>query len=115
MKKIALEIIIGFIGFGAGIIFGYLYFKGLNDGNPFWYLALSLICLGVGVFFLFKAANTENKPLVAPVRTNGSNEPGKQSIIERNNQIASEWKHTNDKRDRLKMLEISSNEEKTDA
>jgi len=112
MKKVALFTVLGLVGLIGGIVVGYLFLTSINNSPSYIFLGLSLFLLGGGVFCLFKATNSNQQKLsTLPVPDIGS--VGTEEMLKRNNAITSEWNKTNDERDKLKMLEMAANAEKS--
>lgn len=106
MKKIILGSLLGLLLLGGGLVLGYIGLTGLNDGgNPVMLLG-GLGLFGVGMFVLFKAGRMDAfKSKIADMPINSK--PNGQSILEKNSKIVNEWNETNNKRDKLKMLEAA--------
>lgn len=108
MKKILLETFIGIVLCGFGIYVGYLYITGINNGSNPVLLVLSIILIGVGVFSLYKASTYDDTIIQKPTVDTTAQTPATTSkILERNNQLTSQWKKTIEQRDKLKMLQIA--------
>lgn len=108
MRKLLLNIFLGFALAGAGIFTGYLFLKTLNDLPNWLFLLATLILLGGGIYFLLKAGKADDSVISKPTLT-GKNPDAIHplSVIEMNSQIAKEWNRTLDTRDRLKLLEAA--------
>lgn len=104
MKKVLLGTFLGFSLFGAGLYVGYLTIGSIREGGSPLFILGSVILCAAGMFLLYKAGRMDTfKSKIAPLHTNAS---GK-SMLERNQETIKEWNDTNDKRDKLKMLEAA--------
>ncbi len=104
MKKVLIGTILGFFLFGSGLYVGYLTIGNIRDGgSPLLILGSVILCVA-GMFLLYKAGRIDTfKSKIAPLNTNAS----AKSMLEKNQEIIKEWNDTNDKRDKLKMLEAA--------
>ncbi len=111
MKLVLLRTALGLILSALGIQTIYIYVEGLNKGTSILLLFLALALIGVGVYFLTKAGKSD-----ATVFTKLKNFRNKridenavfEQALEKNNKLTEKWSKTVEKRDRLKMLEIST-------
>lgn len=105
MKKVLLGTFVGFILFGAGLYIGYLAIGAIKNGaTPFLILGSVILC-GAGMFVLYRAGRLDTfKTKFAPITPK---ENGGQSILAKNQEIIKDWNDTNNKRDKLKMLEAA--------
>ncbi len=106
MKKILLGSLIGLLLLGGGFVCVYLGMQGVASGGaPILLLAgLLSFCVGLGVLYkvgridAFKSKFAETPAVATPTG---------ESVLEKHNKIISEWNETNNKRDKLKMLEAA--------
>jgi hypothetical protein len=106
MRKILLGSFIGLILLGGGFVSVYLGMQGVSAGGPPILLIIGLVsfCAGLGV--LYKAGRIDAfKSKFA--ETPAAPGPKGESVLEKHNKIISEWNETNNKRDKLKMLEAA--------
>lgn len=108
MKKVIFGTLIGFALFIAGIYVAFIAIQTMQAGGPAWLLLLSLLLGGGGMLVVYKSGRLDafrpKAELVAPpVAKDGAQD----SILEKNNTIIKEWNETNQKRDKLKMLEAA--------
>lgn len=105
MKKVLLFTLLGFGIFLAGIGVAFIYFQGSQSGTSSPFLLIPAIALGgVGVFFLFKAGRIDTQKVI--FKDSITKEPD--GLITKNNKLVAEWNKTNEARDRLKMIEVTS-------
>lgn len=104
MKKVLLGTFIGFLLFIAGLYVGYITIENIKSGGSPFLIVGSIILCSAGMFILFRAGRLDTfKSKFAPTSTGLS---GK-SILEKNQKIIKDWNETNQKRDKLKMLEAA--------
>lgn len=112
MKKKALFTTLGLLGLLGGITIGYLFLTSINTSPNFIFLGLNLVLMSGGVLCLIKATNAKpqgESTLVVPDFASA----GTEELLKKNNAISSEWSKTNNQRDKLKMLEMAANAEKS--
>lgn len=109
MKKTIIQALIGVIIVGLGVYTTYTYVGTINTGGNLILLLLSLLLISLGVYFLIRSGKSDNTVINKGlgVKTNLGN-TGLASVLEKNNSLSSRWSKTIEKRDRLKMLEIST-------
>ena len=111
MRFVFLQTFLGLLLSVSGIQTIYVYVSGLDKGTSIFLLLLAFLLIGVGVYFLTKAGKSD-----ATVFTRLKNFRKKkmddsvalEQVLEKNNQLSQEWGKTIEKRDKLKMLEIST-------
>ena len=106
MKKILLGSLLGLIFLGGGLVVGYIGILGMRDGGSPLMLFGGILLFCVGMVVLYKAGRIDaykSKIADVPVGT----KPTGASILEKNSKIVNEWNETNNKRDKLKMLEAA--------
>jgi len=115
MLKVILNILLGSGSTGAGFYTGYLYLNGLNEGNHFWLLGLSLILVAFGIYVLVRASRTEDTLVVndeaaklQPEDTASSEDIDFKGLLDRNKKLEAEYGKTSATRDKLKLLEIAA-------
>lgn len=106
MKHVAIFTGGGLVALLAGLAVFYLFMKDLGNGANYLFLGGSLVLVGGGITCLILATR-QPKPVVEP-ESNWLDDGKLEQMLQRNNQIASEWNETNKKRDHMKMLEISA-------
>ena len=109
MKKILLFSFLGLILLGLSLFLGFFGMQSISSsGNPLILLA-SMVIFAIGMFVLYKAGRIDAfKSKIASMQAPTTN--GK-SMLDKNNEILKEWNHTNDQRDKLKMLEAAGRAE----
>lgn len=106
MKKVLIGTMAGFLLFGAGLYAGYLAIESIKNGGSSLFILGSVLLCGGGMFVLYKAGRMDTfKSKIAPLET--AQKPAEKTMLEKNNEIIKEWNDTNDKRDKLKMLEAA--------
>lgn len=112
MKKMLAQLLGGLLLLAGGLYIGYLYMVSLNNGGNIPFLIVSILLIGISIFFLIKASNSDNtviaKPRItdaAPVQADSSN------ILLKNSQLINDWRKTNDTQNRLKVLQMSATDE----
>ncbi len=112
MKKVLLFTFLGFTLFAGGIGVAFFYFQGANDGTRSALLLIpSFLLGGAGAFFLFKAGRIDTQKVVFKENQEASAGISTDGLITKNNKLVEEWNKTNEKRDKLKMIELSANEQ----
>ena len=112
MKKTAAFTLLGIIGLLGGIATGYLFLTSINTSTNYLFLGISILLFGGGIFCMFKATGAKPQ-VVSPLIVSDIASDGTEAFLKRNNAITSEWSKTNNQRDKLKMLEMAANEEKS--
>ena len=112
MIRLIGQIFLGILLLFAGIYVGYLYLKSLDSGNNVLLLIVTLVCMTVGIFSLYKAAKNEEKIISPVVDIPKPSSSELEERLEKNNTITSEWSKTQEQRDRLKLLELAENAKK---
>lgn len=79
-----------------------------SSGNPLVLLG-SMLMFGVGLFILYKAGRID--AFKSKISSMPSPQSTGKSILEKNSEIVKEWNSTNEKRDKLKMLEAAGRAE----
>lgn len=108
MKNVIFKTLLGFAICICGFTIAFISMSGLKDGGSPWLILLSIPLIALGVFFIFQAGRIDinksklekNQPVV--------DSTGKESILEKNNKLVSEWIKTSEARDKLKILEIAA-------
>lgn len=112
MKKVLLFTFLGFGLFIGGIVVAFLYFQGARDGSRSALILIPAIILGgAGAFFLFKAGRIDTQKVVFKENQTQSEGISADGLITKNNKLVEEWNKTNEHRDKLKMIELSANEQ----
>jgi hypothetical protein len=112
MKKIIFQIIIGFLISILGFYFGVTYLLNIEKLSSLWRLGLAIIFIGIGANFLIRASK-EDGAIIGQVNLDKINDvkPKLENILQKNNEILNKWAKTQEKKDKLKMLEIAANAE----
>ena len=112
MKKLLLEIFLGLLGIFGGIYLGYMYLKSLDQNSNPLFLVLSIVLLGIGIFFLLRTSKSDAsviakmKDPIAPTQ-----KAGLENIVKRNNDLSNEWGKTLESKTRLQTLELAASSE----
>lgn len=110
MKAFFLQTVLGLILSISGIQLAYAYVKGLDQNANILLLFLAIILIGIGAYFLMRAGKSDAS-VFKKLKNFGAgkqNQASLEQVLEKNNQLSNEWAKTVEKRDRLKMLEIST-------
>ncbi len=115
MGKVLLKTCGGLFLAAAGFYIMYLYLKSLDTGSNPLLLLLSIALVSVGIFFLLRAAKSNDTVIAKPQATNevaASTAPkrGFADMLKRNNELTSQWSKTSALRDKLKVIQISTEE-----
>ena len=111
MKAILLQTIIGLALSISGIQTIYIYITGLDKGTSILLLLLALALIAVGVYFLMRAGKSDASVFTRLKNFRKNKTVDAQTLaqtLEKNNELTSKWSKTVEKRDKLKMLEIST-------
>ena len=108
MKKVLLGTLLGFGLFLLGVYLGFIAIQIMQEGGPPWLLLGALVIGGFGMFVIYKAGRIDAFKPKADLLKDPAAQPNRaQSILEKNNSIIKDWNVTNEKRDKLKMLEAA--------
>ena len=99
------QVFIGLLLASSGFYLAYYYVVGIDSGRSPLLLVLSLILIGVGVYYLLRAGKSDDTVTVKVKKT--SSVKGNAKNFNRNNDLVKQWKKTMEQRDRLKLLEMS--------
>ncbi len=109
MKKIILFAFLGIVLLIAGVYMSYVYVIGIDTGANILLLILALVFLASGVYLLISSGKSD---ITVLNKGNGKkldlNVNSFEASLEKNNQLTSKWAKTVEKRDRMKMLEITT-------
>lgn len=111
MKAFFAQSLLGLVLSAAGIQTIYIYVKGLDSGASVLLLLLALVLIVVGFYLLMRAGKTDVsvfKRLKNFKTKNANAEESLAKSLQKNDQLTNQWSKTVEKRDKLKMLEISS-------
>jgi hypothetical protein len=119
MVKALLQIALGFALALGGFYVGFIALQGLADSSAFlpWLMLLSLPLIAGGGFFLYRGGKSEATLGWKKAKVNLDLTPPDKSTleetIEKNNAMDKDWAKTNDARNRLKMLQLSADAQKS--
>jgi len=107
MLSVILKTLLGLLISALGFFLGYFYLSEMEKGcTPLLLVpAFFLICLGV--YILIKAGNSEETVIKKSDMSLAKDKAGLVDVFNKNNALSSKWAKTVEKRDRLKLLEIS--------
>ncbi len=109
MKKVLLQTFLGIVLSLAGIFVGYIYITGINNGISPLFLLLSMILIGVAVYFFILASRSD--PMVKYTLQEDKNGYASQASLgnrlQKNNELTQTWAKTLDQQHKLRMLELS--------
>jgi hypothetical protein len=95
----------------SGIQTIYFYITHLDEGASILFLLLAIVLIGVGIYLLMRAGKSDVTVFTRLKNFRNKNTGDSQvlaQVLEKNNELTKEWDKTIEKRDRLKMLEIST-------
>jgi hypothetical protein len=111
MRVVLLRTILGLLFTASGIQTIYIYVSGLDKGSSILLLIFALVLIGIGIYFLTKAGKSDATVFVKLKNFRKKRVDEVQVLeqaLEKNTQLTKKWGKTVEKRDRLKMLEIST-------
>ena len=116
MIVIFIRTILGLLSAFSGASLAFAYLIGIDQNISILLLLISIPLIVVGIYLLFKAGKSDVTVVKMPDKTTSEvaenkKKAGLAEILLKNNQTTAKWAKTVEKRDRLKMLEISSNDE----
>ena len=113
MLMVLLKSILGLAGLGGGIWSGYMYLSTLEAGNNLHFLVMAIVFSLAGLILLILAGRGNNINNIveegAPETSGGGliiDATNRESVLERNNQITSEWLKTYETKEKMKMLKV---------
>lgn len=113
------QTLLGLVSSILGIYFGYLFIHGLDNGASPFFIILSLVLIGAGIYLLMHASNS-NATVAANAPSEKSVEEdsiiikkrGFEGMLKHNNEMSEEWEKVNSQRDKLRTLQFAEDEEK---
>jgi len=111
MIKTISQVSSGVVFILLGIYMAVIYTQEQRNGASPFLLLIAAFLVGLGLFFLtflflnFVKAKAAAKLLAAEALNGGG------KTLDKNNSLLSDWKKTNDTRDKLKLLQISAQAE----
>lgn len=118
MKRLILEGALGIAVTIEGIFAGFFYVEHSLNGTPLL-IVISVLSIIIGLFLVYHAEqkNVAQQMIPPPTLSAEQTQPTeitqkKESLFERNSRLVSLWHKTSETRDRLKLLEIASNNKK---
>src|SRR6185437_2597785 len=97
--KLVIQTILGILALIAGISLLYLLISGLNNGVNYIFLILSLVFIGGGGFLFVRVSKLANADTVQGMDKTLTESGSK--LLQKNNQIISDYSDTNVKKDHL--------------
>lgn len=116
MLKVIAQTFLGLLILFTGLYIMYFYVTGIDEGSSILLLLLSLPVIGGGIFVLLRAGKSDasvvkkmdkNIPSILD-KEFAVEDSGLENTIKKNNELTQEWSKTNEARNRLRMLELSS-------
>jgi hypothetical protein len=111
MRFVILRTALGLLLSAAGIQAIYTYVLGLDKGISFLILLLAIILICAGTYLLMKAGKSD-ETVFSKLKNFRRKRVDEDTVLEQalqtNNKLTEKWDQTIEKRDRLKMLEIST-------
>jgi hypothetical protein len=108
MLKVILKTFLGLSISALGFGFGYLYLTKIEESYSLLFLLPAAILVIFGIYILFRAGKSEETVIKKPDMPLNSKE-GLEEVFNKNNQLSSRWAKTVENRDKLKLLQISTN------
>jgi len=108
--KIIVKTVLGLLISAFGFFFGFLYLIKIEESFSFLFLLPAAILVIFGIYILMCAGESDatviKKPDV-PLVEKDNTDAELEEIFDKNKKLSSDWAKTVEKRDRLKLLEIS--------
>jgi hypothetical protein len=111
VRTLLLQAILGLGFFLSGIQAMYFYISNLEKGASFLIMLLSFILIGAGGFLLMRAGKSDDsvfKRIKNFRKKSLATDEALEQTLKQNSALTSEWNKTIEKRDKLKMLEVST-------
>jgi hypothetical protein len=110
MLKVILKTFLGLLITALGFCLTFFYLIKIDDGcTPLLLIPAVALIIG-GIYLLMRAGKSDvtviKKPDM-PLAAKDASNAGLEEVFNKNNQLSSQWAKTVEKRDKLKMLEIS--------
>jgi hypothetical protein len=108
--KIILKTFLGLVVVALGFCLAFFYLIKIDDGWTILLLIPALVLIILGGYLLMRAGKSDatviKKPI--PLSSKDISREGLEDVFDKNNQLSSQWAKTVEKRDKLKLLQISS-------
>lgn len=111
MLKIIAKTFLGLILSGTGFFLAFYYLIEMENGMTFLILIPAIVLIIVGAYLLLRAGKSDATVTKKLNIVNKVSKDGLVNVLNKNSELTSEWAKTVEKRDRLKLLQISSAEE----
>jgi hypothetical protein len=111
MLKVILKTLLGLLVTGFGFFLAYFYITEAEKGLNALIIIPSIILICVGVYLLIRAGKSDATVIQKAKLQEDAvkrDKAGLEAMLKKNNDLSSQWSKTVDKRDRLKLLEISA-------
>jgi len=109
--KVILKTLLGLLVCASGFLLVFFYLIKIDDGWTPLLLIPAILLIILGAYILIKAGKSDvtvvKKPDI-PLAAKDVSNAGLEAVFNKNSQLSSEWANTVEKRDKLKLLEISS-------
>jgi biopolymer transport protein ExbB/TolQ len=113
MVMVLLKTFLGIILLIAGFGLAYFYLSNINNGASGLLLIPAFLIVIVGVVILARAGKSAEKVIMnqkdTPEIQHNASQNG--SILQKNNEMTQEWSKSLETRDKLRLLEMTTNEE----
>jgi hypothetical protein len=109
--KIILKTFLGLLITGLGFCLAFFYLIKIDDGWTILLLIPALVLIIIGGHLLMRAGKSDATVIKKPDILSSSKDISKEGLAEvfdKNSQLSSKWAKTIEKRDKLKLLQISS-------
>ena len=107
MLKVILKTLLGLLISALGFCLAFYYLIEMENGCTFLILIPALILIIFGGYLLIRAGKSEATVIKKPDMSKDIFKDGLEDVFNKNNQLSSQWAKTVEKRDKLKLLEIT--------
>jgi len=108
MLKVILKTFLGLLVCVLGFSFGFFYLIKIDDSWAPLLLIPTLLLVIFGGFVLMRAGKSEATVIKKPDLSKDITKVGLEDVFAKNSELSSKWSKTVEKRDKLKLLQISS-------
>lgn len=105
--KVILKTFLGLLIAALGFCLAFFYLIKINDGCTPLLLIPAIILIIVGLRLLMRAGESDATVIKKPEMPKDVAKEGLEDMFNKNSALSSKWAKTVEKRDRLKLLEIS--------
>jgi hypothetical protein len=112
--KVILKTVLGFLVSILGFSFVFFYLLKIEESYSFLFLLPAAFFIILGGYLLIKAGKSEATIIKKPdvlLASKDNLDAGLEEVFKKNKMLSSQWAKTVEKRDKLKLLEISTAED----